>query len=103
MSKRKGKKNNIIKKTAETQYMTQLGGNLPQRLKDDKDFRFGKSSGAFDPEAQRIAGVINYDYLREHMLESIAQKTLERISERQVTKKDWRNKVYNLRSQSVAK
>lgn len=73
MSKRKGTKtDNFTKKTAETQYMTQLGGNLPKRIKDDTDFRFGKSSGAYDPSAQRIGGVINYDYLREHMLETIA-------------------------------
>jgi hypothetical protein len=37
------------------------------------------------------------------MLESIAQKTLEKLNSKQVTKKDWRNKVFNLRSQSVAK
>jgi len=37
------------------------------------------------------------------MLESIAQKTLENIQNAKVTKKDWRNKVFNLRSQSVAK
>jgi len=73
MSKRKNQKgSNVTKRTAETQYMTQLGGNLPPHIKQDLDFRFGRSSGAYDAGAQRIGGIINYDYLREHMLESIA-------------------------------
>ena len=102
MSKRKIG-GNFTKRTAETQYMTKEGGNIPKRIKEDTEFRFGKSSGAFNPDSQRIGGVINYEYLREHMLESIAQKTLESLNNSKVTKKDWRNKVFNLRSQSVAK
>jgi hypothetical protein len=76
---------------------------IPKHVTEDPNFRFGRSSGAYDEDAQRIAGIINYDYLKEHLTESITKKALESITKSQIVKKDWRNKGYNLRSQSVAK
>ena len=96
-------KNNLIKKTAKTQYMAPKESLIPNRIKDDPEFRFGKISGAYHEGAQRIGEIINYDYLKEHLNESITKKALENITLSQIKKKDWRNKVYHLRSQSVAK
>ena len=50
MSKRKSS-TNFTKKTAETQYMTTIGGNLPKKIKEDQEFRFGKSSGAYNQDS----------------------------------------------------
>ena len=76
---------------------------VPQHIKDDPEFRYGKTSGAYKPDAQRIGGIINYQYLKEHLTESITKKALEDMNMNKVNKKDWRNKVFHLRSQSVAK
>lgn len=46
---------------------------------------------------------MNNDYLKQYLSHQIAQKAIEKVQENQVKKKDWRNKVYNLRSQSVAR
>jgi hypothetical protein len=70
---------------------------------DDPNFRFGKSSGAHNEDAQRIGGIINYEYLKEHLTESITKKAMENLNMTKTTNKNWRNKVFNLRSQSVAK
>ena len=76
---------------------------VPKRISEDPEFRFGKTCGAYHPDAQRIGGIINYQYLKEHLTESITKKALEDLDMSKVVKKDWRNKVFHLRSQSVAK
>jgi hypothetical protein len=64
----------------------------------DPKFRFGKTSGAYNDDAQRIGGIINYEYLKDHLTESITKKAMENLNRTKVTNKDWRNKVFNLRS-----
>lgn len=71
---------------------------IPAHIKNDPNFRFGKCSGAYNENAQRIGGIINYDYLKEHLTESITNKALENLNMTKVTHKDWRNKVFHLRS-----
>jgi hypothetical protein len=87
-----------MKSTAQTQYLAPKEPLIPSHIKEDPEYRFGKSSGAFHEDAQRIDGIINYQYLKEHLNESIQKKAMENLSIAAVKKKDWRNKVYNLRS-----
>ena len=102
MSKRQNS-NNFIKKTAETQYIASKEPLVPKKLIQDPEFRFGRSSGAYNDDSQRIGGIINYEYLKEHLTESIQKKAMEDLDKSKKTTKDWRNKVFHLRSQSVAK
>jgi hypothetical protein len=99
MSKRKN--NNFIKTANETKHSNEP--RVPSLVLDDPNFRFGKSSGNNNEDAQRIGGIINYDYLKEHLTESITKKAMENLNMTKKTNKNWRNKVFNLRSQSVAK
>ena len=46
---------------------------------------------------------MNNDYLKHYLTTQIANRAIDKVKEGGVKKKDWRNKVYNLRSQSVAK
>lgn len=70
MSKRQNSLN-FTKKTAETQYISCKEPLIPQKIKQDPNFRFGKSSGAYNEESQRIGDIINYEYLKDHLTESI--------------------------------
>ena len=46
---------------------------------------------------------MNNDYLKQHLSKSIAQKAIDQIANYgRPVKKDWRNRVFNLRSHSVA-
>ena len=46
---------------------------------------------------------MNNDYLKQHLGRTIAQKAIDQIANNgRPAKKDWRNLVFNLRSQSVA-
>ena len=71
---------------------------VPSHIMADPTFRFGKSTGAYNEDAQRIGGIINYDYLKDHLTESITKKAMENLNMTKVTHKDWKNKVFNLRS-----
>lgn len=101
MSKRFHKKHQPLS-TEVTTEMQSMAGNLPQWIKTDPEFRFGMSTQQFSKDNQKIASVINNDYLKQYLSRSIAQKAMDQLANQKNNKKDWRNKVFNLRSQSVA-
>jgi hypothetical protein len=45
---------------------------------------------------------MNNDYLKQHLSKSIAQKAIDQLTSQRSMKKDWRNRVFTMRSQSVA-
>ena len=101
MSKRATKRHMPLS-TEVTQEMHSLKGNLPNWIKTDPDFRFGMSTQQFSKDNQKISSIMNNDYLKQYLTRSIAQKAMDSLANQKGVKKDWRNKVFNLRSQSVA-
>ena len=79
-------------------------GNIPNWIRENPEFMYGKSSGAYNQDSQRITEVINYDYLKQHLATSITNNALHDLANQKQKnmKKDWTNKVYKMRSQSVA-
>ena len=53
-------------------------------------------------DRDKIASIVNNDYLKQYLSNNIALKAIEQISRSKITKKDWRNTRYKLRSQTVA-
>lgn len=84
MSKRQNARN-FVKTTGETQYLASSEPLVPAKITNDPNFRFGKSTGAYHDDAQRIGGIINYDYLKDHLTESITKKALENLYKTKVT------------------
>lgn len=84
--------------------MVPKDGNVPDWIRENPKFMYGKSSGAYNEDSQRITEVINYDYLKQHLATSITNNALHDIAHQKQKglKKDWTNKVYKMRSQSVA-
>jgi len=73
---------------------------LPKRMKEES-FYFGKSSGCYEPGAQRINDVINNVYSKDFLKETIVSRTIESIKNKQRKEydhKDIHNKTSKLRS-----
>ena len=101
MSKRKVVKAKIRNKD-ETTAIVPVKSNVPQWIKTDPNFQFGVPSNAFNEDRDKIASIVNNDYLKQYLSNNIALKAIEQISRSKITKKDWRNTGYKLRSQTVA-
>lgn len=51
-------------RTNGTQSMVMKDGNIPNWIKENPQFMYGRSSGAYNEDSQRITEVINYEYLK---------------------------------------
>ena len=78
------------------------GERIPKKFTDDENFRFGIKSGYYDPDRPNFDKVMTHDYLHESLCQNVHDRAIEYLNNRPENKKDWRNKSYHLRSQSVA-
>lgn len=104
MSKRANAKN-INKTTPETQALAPKTSPIPKRLLEDPNFRFGNPSGQANvaETALKMKHIVNHEHMKENYGKAITRKAIEELIKRKQVTKDWRNNVFKLRSQSVAK
>ena len=75
-----------------------MAPNIPKKILDDENFRFGKPSGYNDPDRPKFEKVMNYNYLYDQLCHNIHDRAMETVKSGPTKIKDWRNKSYHLRS-----